>query len=207
MAQPIPHFATISYAFATRFPAEVIERTHIKANVNMKKSIKKVIPQTVRHYEEYLMEEVNQDREAHGKKPFDDDPKPPKEKTICESTTDPESGIFHKGEHKKCIAYEAHTVCDRNNFVLDVSVTPGNVHDSVAFDGLYHRVTKRFRQIEVATMDSAYKTPWIYKQIIDDGRIPSLPYKRPMAKNGNFPWYEYVHGEYFDCIRCPQNKY
>lgn len=56
-------------------------------------------------------------------------------------------------------------------------------------------------------MDSAYKTPWIYKQIIDDGRIPSLPYKRPMAKNGNFPWYEYVHGEYFDCIRCPQNKY
>lgn len=120
MAQPIPHFATISYAFATRFPSDVIEQvfawileeankagyldpsvvftdgTHIKANANLKKHIKKVIPQTARHYEEQLMEEVNQDREAHGKKPFNDDPKPQKEKTICESTTDPESGVFHK---------------------------------------------------------------------------------------------------------------
>ena len=50
------------------------------------------------------------------------------------STTDPESGVFHKGEHKKCFAYEAHTACDKHNFVLGVHVTPGNVHDSVAFD-------------------------------------------------------------------------
>lgn len=231
MAQPIPHFATISYAFATRFPSEVIEQvfewildeankagyldptavfmdgTHIKANANLKKHIKKAIPQAARHYERQLMEEVNQDREAHGKKPFDDgDPKPPKEKTICESTTDPESGVFHKGEHKKCFAYEAHTVCDKHNFVLDVTVTPGNIHDSVAFDGLYRRVTERFPQVQVVTMDAGYKTPWICKQIIDDGRIPSLPYKRPMTKRGNLPWYDYVYDEYYDCVLCPENK-
>ena len=230
MAQPIPHFATISYAFATRFPSDVIEQvfawileeaneagyldpsvvfadgTHIKANANLKKHIKKVIPQTARHYEEQLMEEVNQDREAHGKKPFDDDPKPPKEKTICESTTDPESGVFHKGEHKKCFAYEAHTVCDKHNFVLDVTVTPGNVHDSVAFDTLYRRVTERFPQIQVVTMDAGYKTPWICKQIFDDGRIPSLPYKRPVTKQGNLPWYEYVYDEYYNCVLCPEDK-
>ena len=65
MAQPIPHFATIGYAFATRFPPDVIEQgfawipdeaneagyldpgvvfmdgTHIKANANLKKHIKK----------------------------------------------------------------------------------------------------------------------------------------------------------------------
>lgn len=127
MAQPIPHFATISYAFATRFPSDVIEQvfawileeaneagyldpsvvfadgTHIKANANLKKHIKKVIPQTARHYEEQLMEEVNQDREAHGKKPFDDDPKPPKEKTICESTTDPESGVSTKANIRSAL--------------------------------------------------------------------------------------------------------
>lgn len=231
MAQAIPHFATISYAFATRFPTEVIDEvfawileeaneagyldpsvvfidgTHIKANANMKKHIKKVIPQAARHYEEQLMEEVNRDREAHGKKPFDDDnPKPPKEKTLYESTTDPESGVFHKGEHKKCFAFEAHTVCDKHNFILDAKVTPGNVHDSVAFDDLYHRVTERFPEISVVTMDAGYKTPWICKQVIDDGRIPSLPYKRPMTKQGNLPWYEYVYDEYYDCILCPENK-
>lgn len=231
MAQPIPHFATISYAFANRFSGEIIEQvftwilneaneagylapevvfidgTHIKANANLKKHIKKEIPQTAKHYEKHLMEEVNQDREGHGKKPFDDDePKPPKEKTVCESTTDPDSGVFHKGEHKKCFAYEAHTVCDKHNFVLDVTVTPGNVHDSVAFDALYHHVTERFPKIQVVTMDAGYKTPWICKQIFDDGRIPSLPYKRPMTKKGNLPWYEYVYDEYYDCIICPESK-
>ena len=230
MAQPIPHFATISYAFATRFPSEVIEQvftwilneankagylspdvvfmdgTHIKANANLKKHIKKAIPQTARHYGKQLLDEVNQDRETHGKKPFDDDPKPPQEKTIIESTTDPESGVFHKGEHKKCFAYEAHTVCDKHNFILDVTVTPGNVHDSVAFDKLYRHVTARFPEIQAVTMDAGYKTPWICKQIFDDGRIPSLPYKRPMTKQGNLPWYEYVYDAYYDCVLCPENK-
>ncbi len=231
MSQPIPHFATISYAFANRFPAEVIEQvftwilneandagyldpevvfvdgTHIKANANLKKNIQKVIPQTAKHYEKQLMQEVNQDREAHEKKPFDDNnPKPPKEKTIRESTTDPDSGVFHKGEHKKCFAYEAHTVCDKHNFILDVSVTPGNIHDSVAFDALYHRVTQRFPEIHVVTMDAGYKTPWICKQIFDDNRIPSLPYRRPMTKKGNLPWYEYVYDEYYNCVLCPENQ-
>ena len=36
--------------------------------------------------------------------------------------------------------------------------------------------------IQVITADAGYKTPWIAKQIFEDGRIPSLPYKRPMTK-------------------------
>ena len=34
----------------------------------------------------------------------------------------------------------------------------------------------------------------------------SLPYKRPMTKKGNLPWYEYVYDEYYDCVLCPQDK-
>ena len=76
-------------------------------------------------------EEIEADRSAHGKKPLkkdDDDDTPsasPKQKTVIESTTDPESGVFHKGEHKKCFAYEGHTVCDRRGYVLETEVTPG----------------------------------------------------------------------------------
>ena len=55
----------------------------------------------------------------------------PKETVV--STTNPESGVFHKGGAQKSFAYEAHTACDKNNFILGVHVTPGNVHDSVAF--------------------------------------------------------------------------
>ena len=49
------------------------------------------------------------------------------------STTDPDSGWFHKGEHKQVFAYAANTCCDKNNYVLDFEVTAGNVHDSVSF--------------------------------------------------------------------------
>ena len=53
------------------------------------------------------------------------------EKTV--STTDPDSGMFVKGEHERQFAYEAHTACDSRGFVLGVEVTAGNVHDSVAW--------------------------------------------------------------------------
>lgn len=110
------------------------------------------------------MAEVNADRETHGKKPFDDDepPKPSgkkrdntskkklarrkKDKTriVTKSVTDPECGLFVKGEHERKFAYEAHTACDKNGFVLETVVTPGNVHDSVAFDDVYDKSNRRF---------------------------------------------------------------
>ena len=118
--------------------------------------------------------------------------------------SDPESGLFHKGEHKKCFAYSAQTVCDRHNYVLGVEVNPGNVHDSTAFNALYEKVTERFPEIEVVTADAAYKTPWICKRILDDGRKPSMPYKRPMTRKGNHEWWKYVYDEYYDCVICPE---
>ena len=236
MSQGLPHFATISYAFRNRFTVEVIEGvfrwileevsragylspevvfvdgTHIKANANLKKHVKKSIPIAAKHYQEQLDEEIAADRSAHGKKPLkkdDDDDTPsasPKQKTVIESTTDPESGVFHKGEYKKCFAYEAHTVCDKRGYVLETEVTPGNVHDSVAFDTVFQRLTEHYPEVQVVTADAGYKTPWICKQIFDSGRIASLPYKRPMTKKGNLPWYDYVFDEFYDCILCPQNK-
>ena len=73
------------------------------------------------------------------------------------STTDPESGVFHKGEHKKCFAYEAHTACDKHNFVVGVHVTPGNIHDSVAFDPLYDEVCQYYPEHKTVVADSATK--------------------------------------------------
>ena len=145
----------------TLTPAAVfIDGTHIKASANLNKKIKREVLAAAKRYQEELLAEVNADREAHGKKPLDDEDEPPKaggkkqdntskkkrtrrkkaakkQKTVTVSTTDPECGMFHKGEHKRCFAYEAHTVCDKNGYVLEAVVTPGNVHDSVAFDDVY----------------------------------------------------------------------
>ena len=230
LTERIPHFSTVSYNFLHRFDSDMFEQiftlvlnegidsgyvkpevifvdsTHIKANANRKKQMKVHVPKAVRTYEEQLHKEIDEDRDDHGKKPLQEkeDREETVEKTV--SATDPESGLFHKGDHEQCFAYEAQTACDKNNFVLDVTVVPGNVHDSVSFDALYDKVTERFPEIEVVTVDAGYKTPWICKKIIDDGRIPSMPYKRPMTKEGFFRKYEYVYDEYYDCIICPNDK-
>lgn len=54
-------------------------------------------------------------------------------------------------------------------------------------------------------MDAGYKTPWISKRVLDDKRIPVLPYKRPMGKQDFFKPYEYVYDKYYDCVICPEN--
>jgi transposase len=231
MAEKIPHFATISYNFKHRFTEQTIEDvfhwvlaeiasqdmlspeavfidgTHIKASANMKKRIKKEVPVAAKKYEKQLMEEIDEDREDHGKKPFsDDDNEPPKTKTVTESTTDPECGVFHKGEHKKQFAYEAHTACDKNGYILDVEVTAGNVHDSVAFELYYDRLIEEFPQIEYVVMDAGYKTPAIARKVLESKKIPVLPYKRPNGKDGYFKPYEYIYDEFYDCVICPENQ-
>ena len=140
-----------------------------------------------------MFDEINKDREAHGKKPFDennngndsgsgDNSGEPEmiEKTV--STTDPECGVFHKGEHKKVFAYEAHTACDKHNFILGVHVTPGNIHDSVAFDSLYDDICKHYPEHKIVAADSAYKTPWICKRIFESGRVLTSAYTAPKPK-------------------------
>lgn len=226
----IPHFATVSYAFATRFPDELfgeifawvldnavqrklvnasaifIDATHIKANANKKKHRKEQAKFAARVYEERLKQEINEDRIAHNKKPLKEKERPTSERTITTSTTDPDCGLFHKGEHKVEFAYSAHTACDKNNFVLATTVTAGNVHDSVVFDEVYDEVTQKFEEVESVGVDAGYKTPWICKKVLDDGKEIMTPYKRPISKKGFFRSYEFVYDEYYDCVVCPNNK-
>ena len=107
-----------------------------------------------------------------------------KKEEITQSTTDPESGLFVKGEHRRQFAYEAHTACDKNGFILEAIVTPGNVHDSVAFDDVYDKLVENFPEIETIVADSAYKTPHICKKIFGDGRVLSTAYKKKVVTNG-----------------------
>jgi len=70
---------------------------------------------------------------------------------------------------------------------------------------LYERLIEKNPEIEAVVMDAGYKTPWISKRVLDDKRIPVLPYKRPMGKQDFFKPYEYVYDKYYDCVICPEN--
>ena len=54
-------------------------------------------------------------------------------------------------------------------------------------------------------MDAGYRTPAIAHELLTDGILPLLPYKRPMTKDGFFKKYEYVYDEHYDCYICPED--
>ena len=229
----VPHFTTFGKNYTRRFkntdlfeqifshildecfrlnlvdPKEVfIDSTHVKACANNKKLDKQVVMEEALFYESQLEKEIDQDREEHGKKPFKkDDDDPPSQsggKEIKVSQTDPESGWFHKGEHKQVFAYAVETACDKYGWILGYSVHPGNHNDSRTFPEIYEKL-KPF-DVETVIMDAGYKTPQIAKLIMDNGQTPLFPYKRPMTKDGFFRKYEYVYDEYYDCYICPNNE-
>lgn len=194
-------------------PSEVfVDATHVKACANIHKKESRIAKQEALFYEEQLQKEIDEDRIAHGKKPLkkkDDDHNNygnsgGSEKEIKTSTTDPESGWFHKGEHKQVFAYAIGTACDKNGWILDYTVNPGNLHDSRTFKELYDKIHDIGMEKLIA--DAGYKTPAIAKLLLDDGVTPVFPYKSPMTKKGYFRKYEYVYDEYHDCYICPANK-
>lgn len=190
-----------------------VDATHIKANANKKKFVKEMVSVQAMHYEKQLKEEIQKDRAEHGKRPLKDNDEDDDEgygsgeaeqKQAVISTTDPESGMFHKGEHKKEFAYVSQTVCDKNGWIVAYSIHPGNVHDSRSFKTIYEKMKKYDPKMLV--MDAGYKTPAIAKVLLDDNVIPVLPYRQPMTKEGFFKKHEFAYDEYYDCYICPDSK-
>ena len=221
--QIFEHILEQCYKFKLVDPSEVfVDATHVKARANSKKMRKRIAHEEALFYESMLRKEIDEDREAHGKKPLkdkDDDDKgngpsdrfedytedvPLDGKEIKSSTTDPESGWFHKGDHKEVFAYGIETACDKHGWILGFTVNPGNEHDSRTFKGLYDAI--RGQGIKRCVLDAGYKTPPIAKLLLDDGVSPVFPYKRPMTKEGFFKKYEYVYDEYNDCYICPNDQ-
>lgn len=223
--QIFQHILEECYRFRLVDPSEIfVDATHVKARANNKKMQKRIAHAETLFYEQMLRKEIDSDREAHGKKPLkdkdDDDHKPGggssdkfedytddvplDDKTVKYSTTDPESGWFHKGEHKNVFAYAIETACDKNGWILDFTVNRGNEHDSRTFKGLYDKI--KDTDVSTIVMDAGYKNPAIAKLLIDDGIKPLFPYRRPMTKDGFFKKEDYVYDEYNDCYICPNDK-
>lgn len=226
----VPHFTTFGKNYKRRFEgtdlfeqifAKVLEAcyhagyvkgeevfvdaTHIKASANRNKKLKQKVKHEAHVYARELRAEINAERENMDKEPFDDEDGDGTEETeVTTSTTDPESGMFVKGEHERNFAYMAQTACNRYGFVLGYEVVPGNVHDSKSFWKLYEKLKELPMSHLVA--DSAYKTPTILRQLFYDEVIPVMPYTRPKTKEGYFTRKDYRYDPERDCYICPQGQ-
>lgn len=154
------------------------DSTHKKANAN-KNKFEDTIVETVKTRRKWLEDEINEERIKQGRKPFEYKDET-EEKHIKVSTTDKESGYYHRDNKEKGFMYLDHrTVDDKCNIIVDCYNTKGNVYDGEPFveRAEYLKDTFNFN-IKNYAVDSGYLTLDIKKYFIDNNIFGVFGYRR-----------------------------
>ena len=198
-----PHFSTFSKNYERRFKGtdifekifiEIVNQaikyklidgttfytdsTHKKANANKNKFTEEIVKEAKKR-RRWLEKEINEERKKQGRKEFEYKDEY-EEKTIKSSTTDNESGYYHRDNKEKGFMYLDHrTVDHKANIIVDCYITKGNIHDSVPYiDRLkYLEKTYNFKIRKVA-IDSGYDTLDIKKYLNDNDIFGVIGYRR-----------------------------
>jgi transposase len=201
-----------------------VDGTHIKANANKKKFIKKQVNIAFTKFEEQIQDEINEFRRQTGRNEFDytdddDDDNDPdvmideetgevknikESKTINISKVDPDSGMFVKGEHERQFAYVDQVACDRYGWVLAFDVNSGNTHDSKAFLPFLEKQILKYKP-KVVCGDAAYNNTTIARFTAENNIQLLTPYVSPRGDkdpfNKGFKFYLEAN-----CYICPNKK-
>lgn len=231
----VPHFDTISKNYMRRYKeTDVYEKifnhikkilvekkllntttvymdsTHIKANANKRKSQIIETLEEKKAFEDELINDINKLRKKTGQKKITEKQKKLKDKKV--STTDPEAGFFHKGEHEQIFGYNEHIVCEKNGYILAHKTKPSNVHDSQVFKEVIEPVLEEHENIENIAVDAGYKNGSICKYIIEHKKTPLMPYKNTnrntekKKENNHFNKKVFKYHSKKDVYICPNSR-
>ncbi|MBQ4124221.1 IS1182 family transposase [bacterium] len=183
-----------------------IDSTHTKAYANKRKIDKKEVEVSHNKYVKALHEEINELRKSEGKKPINFSEK----KMDSISKTDPECGMFHKGEKEQQLAYSTQVACDENGWVTNAMVFPGNMNDNNSGTDFIEQIAKD-KEVKNVVMDAGYTSPVLLNEVIEAGLTPVVPYTRPKgAKKKSkddieqpFTSTQYIFDKEHNCYVCP----
>ena len=218
-----PHFSTFSKNYERRFKdSDVFENifkniimqaikyklvdgetlytdsTHKKANAN-KNKYEEVIEKVVKERKEWLEEEINEERRKNGYKEFEYKDEY-EEKVIKVSTTDKESGYYHRDNKEKGFMYLDHRTVDHKcNIIVDCYVTEGNVHDSKPYTERIKHIMETFGfNVKRCAVDSGYDTLNIKKFFIDNNIFGVIGYRRYGTKESRKEKNKYEYNKELD---------
>lgn len=189
------------------------DSTHIKAKANKHKKSLVTVKETPREYMEELDEQIDLDRKALGKEPFDKDDNDPPEgsgtTSRMVSTTDPESGQqtrdgkpsgFHYSEHR--------TVDSKNNVIVNVHVEPANINDITPVPTILKEILFRLGKLpKYMGFDAGYHSAWI-AHLLEKSRIQGvIGYRRHTHQKEVFGKYRFRYDAEFDAYTCPEGKH
>jgi hypothetical protein len=154
------------------------DSTHIRANANSRKYTNQV-QTVVKQRKEALEREINGIRAELGKETFEfSDQSETKNNKV--STVDPQSGYYHRDEKEKGFMYLDHrTVDGLNNFIVDVHITPGNVHDSKPYLSRVDYILNKYGfSTENVGLDSGYYSWEIMEGLEQKDIFSAIAYRR-----------------------------
>jgi transposase len=224
--QPVPHYSTFSQNYLRRYVGTTIfeeifeailtlavqrklvsgrdlftDSTHIKANANNKKYTNQIHAIAIQH-KTSLENEINAIRSELGK---DELTFEGVEETKAQkvSTVDPESGYYHRDEKEKGFMYLDHrTVDGLNNFIVDVHITPGNVHDSKPYlSRLDYILNKYGFATKNVGLDSGYYSWEIMEGLEQREIFSAIAYRRFNVNRDDRKNFKYV--EELNVYVCP----
>lgn len=229
LGKSTPHYSTFSQNYIRRFQGtnvfenifvRIVEQaiehnlvkgetfftdsTHKKANAN-KNKFHEEIQQVVHQRRQWLEEEINKERIKQERKEFVFKEKVEKKKVKI-SSTDKESGYYHRDNKEKGFMYLDHrTVDSKCNIIVDCHVTKGNVHDSQPYIQRLEYIKNKFGfDIKEVGVDSGYDTIEIKKYFEDNNIFGVIAYRRYQQGNTTVRKYEFKYNKEQDCYVCPK---
>jgi transposase len=181
------------------------DSTFLKANASKSKFKKQKVTVTPKDYVEQLEKAIDEDRMQHGKKPFKKKRIQLEEREIRVSTTDPDSGYMVRDGKPEGFFYLDHrTVDGKYNFITDVYVTPGNIHDSVPYLERLDRQINRFGfQVEEVALDAGYLTMPICQGLKEREIFAVIAHRSFRPKKGLFFKWQFKYIPEKDVYLCP----
>jgi transposase/Zn-finger protein len=155
-----------------------VDSTHIKAYANKRRVDNAYIDVDYNIYTKNLHDEINKKRVKENKKPIDFNQK----KKVAISRTDPDCGMFHKGEKEKQLAYSVQTAVDENGWVIDCKTTSASVNDNNSGMEFVDKLTDEHRETKHVVMDAGYTSPLLQDILLSKGIMPVIPYIKPKGK-------------------------
>ena len=94
----------------------------------------------------------------------------------------------------------------KTNIIVDVHVTPGNIHDTRPYPLILNNLKNKFSTLKYSCLDAGYFTAPTLKTISDNGIIPVIAYRSGPEKKGYLKKRHFKYDTSKDCYLCPENK-
>ena len=190
----------------------VTDSSHVKANASKTSKIKVEIERQTTEFFEKLDAYEAEERERLGMPEVTRKPPEPKKTEQTRSVTDPEAGWLCRPDKPEGFHYLTHQTIDADNgIIVDVNVTPGNAPDCNSYTEQLDRSAETLGElgieIEAVSVDSAYDTALIHKEVEERGLTIYTP-KKDTSDNSKTEYKrdDFVYDEDADNFTCPQGE-